>query len=116
MFPFVYSPTFKYPLSGNVIQDIAPVVSFEYEGLPEVEYEVHSTVASPGNQLGKLCDAVLKLAKEAGLDPETVQEIADIAEIAEGVKAAKVRASDKAQARADATVARAEKLQGLGEP
>lgn len=114
MFPFVYSPTFKYPLSGNVVQDIAPVISFDYEGLPEVEHEVYSTVASPGKQLGKLCEAVLRLAEEAGLDPDKVKEIAAIAEIAEGVQGAKVRASDAAEARAEATVARAAALKGLG--
>ena len=46
MFPFVYSPTYEYPLSGDVIQGISPSFSFEMEGIPEVEYEVCTTVAS----------------------------------------------------------------------
>ena len=115
MFPFVYSPTYQYPLSGDVIQDIAPIFSWKYEGLPEVEYEVYTSVASPGKQLGKLCEAVLKLAEEAGIDPEKVKEIGAIKAIADEVKTAKVTARDAAKARAEAMTARAEKLEKIGE-
>ena len=62
MFPFVYSPTYEYPLSGDVVQGISPNFFFEMEGIPEVEYEVTTTVASYGKQLGKLTEAVLALA------------------------------------------------------
>lgn len=45
MFPFIYSPTYEYPLSGDVVQGISPVFG-DIEGIPEVEHEVVTTVAS----------------------------------------------------------------------
>lgn len=110
MFPFVYSPTFEYPLSGDITQGIAPVFG-DIEGIPEVEHEVVTSVASYGKQLGKLTEAVLALAEKAGLDGE---EIDAVREIAAGVEAAKGRAAEKVRVRAEAVAKRAEKLEGLG--
>ncbi len=111
MFPFVYSPTYEYPLSGDVIQGISPSFSFEMEGIPEVEYEVCTTVASYGKQLGKLTEAVLALAEMSGVDGK---EIDAVRVIAEGVKAAKIRARDAVEARAEKATARAAKLEAMG--
>ncbi len=112
MFPFVYSPTYEYPLSGDVIQGISPSFAFEMEGIPEVEYEVCTTVASYGKQLGKLTEAVLALAEKTGLKGK---EIEAVREIAEGVKAAKIRASEAAEARAAKAAARAAKLAAMSD-
>ena len=110
MFPFIYSPTYEYPLSGDVVQGISPVFG-DIEGIPEVEHEVVTTVASYGKQLGKLTEAVLALAKKVGLDSD---EIKAVQEIADGVERAKVRAAEAVRARADAAAERAEKLEALG--
>lgn len=111
MFPIVYSPTFEYPLSGDVVQGITPSFTWDIEGIPEVEYEVCTSVASYGKQLGKLTEAVLALADKAGLKGK---EIDAVREIAEGVKAAKLRARDAAAARAERANERAKKLQEVG--
>ena len=111
MFPFIYSPTYEYPLSGDVVQGISPVFG-DIEGIPEVEHEVVTSVASYGKQLGKLTEAVLALADKVGLEGA---EIDAVREIAEGVEAAKVRAAEAVRARAEAAAARAEKLEGFKE-
>ncbi len=110
MFPFVYSPTFEYPLSGDITQGIAPVFG-DIEGIPEVEHEVVTSVASYGKQLGKLTEAVLALAEQAGVDAE---EIEAVRQISAGVEAAKLRAAEKVRARAKAAAERADKLDGVG--
>ena len=110
MFPFVYSPTFEYPLSGDITQGIAPVFG-DIEGIPEVEHEVVTSVASYGKQLGKLTEAVLVLAERAGVDAE---EIEAVRQISAGVEAAKMRAAAKVRVRAEAAAERADKLDGLG--
>ena len=111
MFPFVYAPTYEYPLSGDVTQGISPQFGVEIEGIPEVEHEVVTTVASYGKQLGKLTEAVLALAKKA--DMLEAPEIVALAEIAEGVETAKGRAREAAEARAARMQARADKLKAL---
>ncbi|MEO1798459.1 MAG: hypothetical protein AAFR53_15830, partial [Pseudomonadota bacterium] len=85
--------------------------SFEIEGIPEVEHEVVTSVASYGKQLGKLTEAVLALAAASGVKGP---EIDAVREIAEGVKEAKTRAAEAARARAEAVAARVRKLEGLG--
>ncbi|MEM9707995.1 MAG: hypothetical protein AAF871_04330 [Pseudomonadota bacterium] len=110
MFPFIFSPTIEYPLSGDVVQDIAPVVSWRYVGIPEVEDDVYCNVASPGKQLGKLCDAVLLLAETAGLTAEEHEAIRDLEEIAAGVKASMERVGEQIVARADAMAVKAERF------
>lgn len=111
MFPLVYSPTYEYPLSGDVFQGISPSFSWDIEGIPEVEYEVCTSVASYGKQLGKLTEAVLALADKAGLDGP---EIAALRDIAAGVEEAKIRARDAVRDRAEKAAARAEKLDAMG--
>ena len=88
MFPFTYAPTYQYPLSGDVVQDIAPRF-VDIAGIPEVEWEVITTEASYGHQLGKLTDAVLTLVEKTGLEGP---EVDALREIAAGVEAAKGRA------------------------
>lgn len=112
MFPFVYSPTYEYPLSGDVVQGISPNFFFEMEGIPEVEYEVTTTVASYGKQLGKLTEAVLALADKIGLE---CAEVDSVREIAAGVEDAKLRARDMVRARAEKSAERAARLDALGD-
>jgi hypothetical protein len=60
---------FKWPLSGDVTQDIAPITSllspqfeFNFAGNRRIESEVIADVASYGKQLGILSEAVMELA------------------------------------------------------
>lgn len=60
---------FKWPLSGDVTQDIAPITSllspqfeFNFAGNRRIESEVVADVASYGKQLGILSEAVMELA------------------------------------------------------
>ena len=110
MFPFVYAPTYEYPLSGDVTQGISPSFGQEIEGIPEVEYEVITTVASYGTQLGKLTDAVLALAEKIGLESS---EISALQEIADGVEEAKHRAREAVKMRAEKLAARAAKIDAM---
>ncbi len=110
MFPFTYSPTFEFPLSGDVRQGISPVFGYEIEGIPEVEAEVVTTVASYGKQLGKLTEAVLAVADKIGMEGK---EVEDLRQIAKDVEAAKLRARDAARERAEKVAARAKKLAKL---
>lgn len=88
MFPFTYAPTYQYPLSGDVTQAIAPQF-VDIAGIPEVEWEVVTSEASYGKQLGKLTEAVLALVDKTGLEGA---EVDALREIAAGVEAAKGRA------------------------
>jgi len=67
-------PTFKLPLSGDVVQSINPFTAFMTGGQfglvninmgqssePEVEAEVLSDVATYGKQLGRIGDALIVL-------------------------------------------------------
>ena len=69
-------PTFKLPLSGDVVQSINPFTAFMTGGQfglvninmgqssePKVEEEVLSDVASYGKQLGRIGDALIVLLK-----------------------------------------------------
>lgn len=97
MFPFLFAPTFEYPLSGNVTQSISPQF-VDIAGVPEVEWEVVTSEASYGKQLGKLTEAVLALADKAGMEGP---EVDALREIAAGVEAAKDRALVKVRERAE---------------
>ena len=97
MFPFTYAPTFQYPLSGSVTQSIAPRF-VDIAGIPEVEWEVITSEASYGKQLGKLTDAVLALVDKTGLEGP---EVDALREIAAGVEAAKGRALIAVRERAE---------------
>ncbi len=111
MFPFLYAPTYEYPLSGDVVQGISPSFSWDMEGIPEVEYEVCTSVASYGKQLGKLTEAVLALAEKIDLEGPEFDALRDIQS---GVEAAKVRARDAARDRVKKAEARAAKLEAIG--
>jgi hypothetical protein len=67
-------PTFKLPLSGDVVQSINPFTAFMTGGQfglininlgqssePDVEQEVLSDVATYGKQLGRIGDALIVL-------------------------------------------------------
>ena len=67
-------PTFKLPLSGDVVQSINPFAAFMTGGQfglvnismgqssePKIEEEVLSDVASYGRQLGRIGDALIVL-------------------------------------------------------
>jgi hypothetical protein len=69
-------PTFKLPLSGDVVQSINPFTAFMTGGqfglininlgqssAPDVEAEVLSDVATYGKQLGRIGDALIVLLK-----------------------------------------------------
>mgnify|MGYP001796223321 FL=1 len=107
MFPFTFAPHFEYPLSGNITQSIAPNFG-EIEGVPEVEHEVITSVASYGKQLGKLTEALLLVADKMGVEG---QEIDDLREIADRVKEAKGRALEAVKARAEKVRERVEVLE-----
>lgn len=108
MFPVQWSPTWNFPLSGDVRQDIDPIFGLEIKGVPEIEREVVTSVASYGKQLGKITEALLVLAKA------TKTDLPEIAELAEEVEAAKLRAKDALRARAEEALARLEAVDPEG--
>ena len=66
---FPWSDIYKWPLSGNVTQDISPAsgwlspqFEFNFAGDRKIESEVVSEVASYGKQLGILSEALLEIA------------------------------------------------------
>jgi len=108
MFPFlVNTDNFEYPLSGDVTQDISPAFISAMKGVPEIEWEIVTSVASYGDQLGALTDAVLELARAAGVEGE---KLSKLQEIADGVEAAKKRAKGALKARAEASLRRLEQV------
>ncbi|QBF31030.1 hypothetical protein [Thalassococcus sp. S3] len=94
--PFdIWSPIFRGPLSGDVVQQISPhILSPEIAGSAEVERRVVTEVASYGKQLGKVMDALQVLAEKAGVD------LPEIDALVEGV--AEVKADSKEELRAEA--------------
>ncbi|HXX04264.1 MAG TPA: hypothetical protein VEJ37_08000 [Xanthobacteraceae bacterium] len=98
-------PTFKLPLSGDVVQSINPFTSFMTGGqfglvninmgqssAPEVEADVLSDVASYGKQLGRIGDALLVLL--AHIHPKDAKEekvIAALNEMLEQIAKVKER-------------------------
>ena len=87
-------PTFKLPLSGDVVQSINPFTAFMTGGQfglvninmgqssePKVEEEVLSDVASYGKQLGRIGDALMVLL--AHFKPQTSDETKAIAALSE---------------------------------
>ena len=68
---FPWMGTYKWPLSGDVNQDISPMtrwlspqVEFNFAGDRQVESEVIAEVASYGKQLGILSEAILEIAND----------------------------------------------------
>ena len=99
-------PTFKLPLSGDVVQSINPFTAFMTGGQfglininmgqssePKVEEEVLSDVATYGKQLGRIGDAlIVLLAHFHPRNPLTAEEteaIAALKELLEKVAAVK---------------------------
>ena len=112
MFPFlVNAPTIEYPLSGNVVQEISPAFFAGMEGVPEIEHEVVTRVASYGAQIGALTDAVLVLAKACGVKGE---EIKEVERLAAEVTAAKDRVKDALRGRAEASLRRLKQVDPEG--
>ncbi len=100
MFPISWSPTWNFPLSGDVSQDIDPYFGMEIKGVPEIERKVVTSVASYGKQLGKITEALLVLAEVTGKDlPEIKELVAD-------VEAAKLKAADDLRASAERALSR----------
>lgn len=84
--PFsLWSPTFRFPLSGDVKQDIDPEFSTQIAGIPEIELAVIRDVASYGKQLGKVHEALKLLADNANV---SLPEIEGFIDDVEAVKAA----------------------------
>lgn len=109
MFPFmINSPTWNFPLSGSVNQDIAPSLFSGIKGVPEVEAEVVTTVASYGAQLSMLTDAMIALADAQGFDGPEVDKLR---QLQTDVAAAKERVKDAVRARAAAAQADVERLE-----
>jgi hypothetical protein len=84
----------RWPLSGNVIQDIAPetywfspTVELNIAGDPRIEADVVRNVASYGKQLGILTEALLATAKDS--DDPAVCRLRDLAKDIEARKDAR---------------------------
>ncbi|WP_171100235.1 hypothetical protein [Ruegeria sp. HKCCD7255] len=83
--PFsVWSPQFRFPLSGDVQQDIDPVLAGSIRGVPAIEARVQREVASYGTQLGKVLEALQALSQS------TNTALPDIDALVDGVEAVKV--------------------------
>ena len=61
MWSFNYAPQIHWPLSGAVVQDIAPAL-LQCAGDAQVERRVLGEVASYGKQIGVLTDLLCELA------------------------------------------------------
>jgi len=93
-------PSFKLPLSGDVVQSINPFTSFMTGGqfglvninmgqssAPDVEADVLSDVASYGKQLGRIGDAlIVLLAHFHPGEPLTEKEAAAIGDLKKMLK------------------------------
>ena len=101
-------PTFKLPLSGDVVQSINPFTAFMTGGQfglvninlgqssePKVEEEVLSDVATYGKQLGRIGDAVLvlinHLPENTALSQEDIVAIYDLKEMLADITKVKKR-------------------------
>jgi hypothetical protein len=108
-------PTFKLPLSGDVVQSISPWTAFmspmgSQLGLvnvtvgqssePAVEADVLSDVASYGKQLGRIGDALIVLLAHfhptTALTKEETDAIDDLNEMLDRIAAAKEKHKRKA--------------------
>ena len=83
-FPFTW---FRSPLSGDVFQNIAPdYSSTDIAGNIEIERRITREVASYGNQLGTILDALTVLARDADRDDPAIAELFDLIEAVDAVK------------------------------
>lgn len=88
MFPFLNATTnIEYPLSGDVTQDISSAFIARMKGVPELEKEVVTRVASYGAQLGTITDAVLSIAKAVGASGEEIDKLSQMAKDVDSAKA-----------------------------
>lgn len=85
----LWSPTFRFPLSGDVSQDIEPQLT-KIAGNADIEAHVVRDVASYGRQLGLLTEAVLELAVDS--DGPAVTKLRDLAQAVEIVKTERAEA------------------------
>jgi hypothetical protein len=84
-------PTFKYPLSGAVTQDLfdhwfSPTITYNFAGNAPIEKQVVENVASFGRQIGWLNEVVLALAGGIELPDETIKRMRDAAAEIERIK------------------------------
>ncbi|MEX0328078.1 MAG: hypothetical protein AB3N07_05095 [Ruegeria sp.] len=87
--PFsVWSPEFRFPLSGDVQQDIDPILAGTIKGIPAIETRVQREVASYGTQLGKVLEALQALSKATGV------ELAEIDTLVHGVETVKTECKE----------------------
>ena len=95
------------PLSGNVDQEILlGAVSTQIAGVPEIEREVVTEVASYGNQLGTILQAVEALAREAKIDVENVPELKAMVDLQARIEETKTRRRDALRQRAELALER----------
>ena len=95
----------RAPLSGDVTQDIAPVLSSQLGFInitqtrskdPDLERRIITEVASYGRQLGRLMEAVDVLVRRqdrAGLSEEDQDALDDLQKLAGEIEAVKQRAA-----------------------
>lgn len=93
--PFaLWAPEYNLPLSGNVDQEILlGAVSNRIAGVPEIEREVVTEVASYGDQLSTLIRAVQVLARHLPEDlPKEDQDVLDaVTTLHDDIKETKTR-------------------------
>ncbi|MEM6577456.1 MAG: hypothetical protein AAF678_03115 [Pseudomonadota bacterium] len=100
MIPYnFFSPTIEFPLSGDVEQAVSPIFGYDFEGIPEIEYEITTKVASPGKQLGKLTEAVLAIARQMEFEGDDLKAIEDLTQLHADIEDAKTSALAKLRAR-----------------
>lgn len=88
MFPYFYTTNnIEYPLSGDVTQGISAAFIGTMKGLPDFERKVVTDVASYGDQLGTLTDAVLQLAERQGVTGDKITRLEETAKKIEDMKA-----------------------------
>ena len=93
----------RWPLSGDVIQDISPethwfspTLEFNIAGDPRIEADVVRNVASYGKQLGRLTEALLAVGKDS--DDPAMERLRSLAKDVEARKNTR-RADAEAAAR-----------------
>lgn len=96
--PFDFWPkVLKAPFSGDVTQQIIPrFFSADINGDPNIESQVQTDVASYGKQLGKILEAVKKIAD----DPKVMIEIPEIDQLIEDIDLIKAKNRNDAESQA----------------
>lgn len=86
---YTFFPSFEYPFSGDVTQDIETSWFSRMKGIPEMEMHLITGTASYGTQLDKLIEAVLVLAGPAPAEGQEDEKIAALRSLADEIDAAK---------------------------